>query len=305
MKIAISGGTGFFGQRFIDRYADKFDEIIVLTRNPTKYQNSNNVKFVGWDTDKLSGWEKSLEGMDCVINLAGENLAGEGFFPERWTETKRKKILESRRKSGNILAEAINHLENPPSKFLQASAIGYYGMDREKTFTESDPPADDFLASVTVVWEDASKEVEQNGVNHISMRIGVILSPESGALLRLLLPFRMFVGGPFGSGEQYYSWIHIDDVIGAMYFLTQKSDAEDVYNLTAPNPVRNKEFSKTLGKVLNRPSWFPIPGFALELAFGDVSSVVLEGQQVLPKNLLEDGYEFEFEDLEKAFEDLL
>ncbi len=305
MKIAITGGTGFFGQRFIDGYGHEFAEILVLTRSPDHYSDKGNVKYIGWDNSKLTGWEKHLEGVDCIINLAGENLAGEGFLPERWTQEKRQQIIQSRKKSGEILVDAVKTLSKPPKTFLQASAIGFYGTHEDRKFSESDPPGNDFLASVCKVWESSSKGVEDVGVNHIVMRIGVILTPESGALLRLLLPFRLFIGGPMGSGEQFYSWIHIDDVIGAMYYLTQIEEPEAVYNLTSPNPIRNKKFSKILGKVLGRPSWLPVPGFALRLAFGEVTTVVLDGQQVYPDNLLADGYKFKYEKLQPALEDLL
>ncbi len=305
MKIAISGGTGSFGRMLISEYGDYYDDIVILTRRPEAYKNAKNIRYIGWDNTKLTGWEKELDGVDCILNLAGENLAGENFFPDRWTAEKKKRIIDSRKNSGEIFAEAISTLKHPPKKLIQASAVGYYGMDKERTFTESDPPGRDFLASVCQVWEGSSKGVEAYGVDHIITRIGVVLSPDSGALLRMLLPYRMFVGGPFGSGQQYYSWIHIADVVGAFHFLTQKEDAQSIYNLTAPNPVRNKDFGKTLGEVLKRPSWMPVPGFAMEMAFGEVASVVLKGQKVVPDSLLEDGYTFQFPQLKTAFEDLL
>ena len=305
MKIAISGGTGSFGKRLISKYQQELEEILVLTRHPEKYNSFGNIRYIGWNNMKLTGWETELEGVDSILNLAGENLAGDGFFPDRWTPSKKKKIIESRKKSGEILGEAISKLSNPPRNLIQASAVGFYGTELDHAYVETDPRGDGFLASVCQVWEDSSKSVEDYGVKHIITRIGVVLSPESGALLRMLVPYRMFVGGPFGSGNQFYSWIHIDDVIDALMFLIRTDNHNSIYNLTSPNPVRNKEFGKILGNVLGRPSWIPVPGFMMELAFGEVSSVVLEGQKVLPRNLEKDGFLFQFPMLKSALEDLL
>lgn len=306
MKIIITGGTGLLGEKLVDALLEKNHDVIVLSRNPHKAkQLPGGAKLVQWDSQSAAGWVKYADGADVIINLAGENLAGEGFFPKRWDHERRQRIVRSRLQAGQAVVAAVEQAKQKPKAVIQASAIGYYGPQDNRLLDEASPPGNDFLAETCVQWESATAGVTALGVRQIVTRIGVVLTPEGGALQRLLLPFKFFVGGPFGDGQQWYSWIHVDDVIRALVFLAESSTASGIYNLTAPNPVTNANFSKALGEVLQRPSWLPVPGFAMRLAFGEVSTVVLDGQRVLPKRLLADGFEFMFSDVKPAFRDLL
>ena len=207
--------------------------------------------------------------------------------------------------SGNILTEAIRAAKNKPKVFVQASAIGYYGPREDEKLTETATPGDDFLSQTCVQWENSTQELEELNVRRVILRTGIVLTPESGALARLLLPYRLFAGGPFGNGKQWYSWIHIADEVAAIRFLLENPEAHGIFNLTAPNPLTNRDFGKTLGSVLNRPSLIPIPKFAMQAAFGEVATVVVDGQRVLPDHLLALGYPFKFPNLEPALKDLL
>jgi len=306
MKILITGGTGLIGTKLVTALADRGHEIVVLSRSPEKQQAfPSTVQVAGWDARTPQGWSEHLNGSDVVINLAGENLAGEGFFPTRWNAERRTRIIESRVQAGAALSAAIAQAEQRPALLIQASAIGYYGPRDDQAVNENSQPGNDFLAQTCVQWEAATQTVESQGVRRAIARIGVVLTPEGGALKRLLLPFKLFAGGPFGSGQQWYSWIHIDDLIQALVFLTEHPTANGVFNLVSPNPLTNRDFSKALGRAMGRPSWLPVPGFAMRLAFGEVATVVLDGQRVLPQHLEQLGFRFNFAQAEPAFRDLL
>jgi hypothetical protein len=213
--------------------------------------------------------------------------------------------VQSRVNSGIVLTKAIERAKAKPLVFIQASGIGFYGTYQEKSLNEGDNGGDDFSANLCKEWEASSQPVELMGTRRVVIRNGVVLSTKGGALPLLLLPYKLFVGGPLGDGHQIYSWIHITDEINAIQFLIRNNQAKGVFNLTAPNPVTNDEFGRTIGMVMKRPHYLPLPGFAMRLAFGEVSSMVLEGQKVLPQKLLEAGYGFKFPILEDALKDLL
>ena len=206
---------------------------------------------------------------------------------------------------GRALTAAIGSAERKPTVLVQSSAIGYYGVLDDQMVNEADPPGDDFMAKTVAEWEASTADVEAHGVRRAIIRTGIVLDPNEGALMRLLLPYRLFAGGPFGSGEQWYSWIHLHDVVRGICYLLENNQANGVFNLTAPNPLKNKEFGRILGKVMRRPSLVPLPGFVLRSMFGEVSTVVLDGQRVLPERLKEMGFDFEFPEAEGAFRDLL
>lgn len=306
MKYLITGGTGLIGTQLVQSLADEDHEIIVLSRSPKRAPTyPQHVRTVSWDAETTTGWIEYLNGVDVVINLAGESIAGKGFLPSPWTQERKKSILRSRVNVGEALLTGIQKVPQKPLVFIQASAIGYYGTSKENTFSEDSPPGSDFLAETCIAWENSTKPVTDYGVSHIITRFGMVLSTKGGAFPRLLLPFQLFLGGPFGDGQQWYSWIHIQDLCSAINFLSSTPDAQGIYNLTAPHPVRNKTFARTLGTILSRPSFVPVPAFLMKWVFGDVSTVVLDGQRVIPQRLTNTGFSFQYPTLEKALRVLL
>lgn len=306
MKIIITGGSGSIGRKLTQHLTQNGHQVVILTRNPASVSGlPNNARAVKWDGRTSEGWLAEADGADAIINLAGENLAGSGFFPARWTEDRKRRIRESRLNAGNAVAEAVEKATNKPKVVVQASAIGYYGPRGDETLSEKDSAGNDYLANLCKEWETATASVEKHGVRRAIIRTGIFLTPEEGALQRLLLPYKMFAGGPFGNGQQWYSWIHPHDEVEAIRFIIENPKASGVFNLTAPEPLKNKDFGKTLGKALNRPSLIPIPRFVLQTAFGEVVTVVFDGQRVLPKHLQDLGFKFKFPTLEVALKDLL
>lgn len=305
MRIVITGGTGMIGRRLANEMARNGHELIVLSRSPKLAEGLDAaVRVEGWDAKTAKGWGPLADGADVIVNLAGANLAGEGFFPTRWTDERRKVLVESRINAGQAVVEAVTMAARKPALVIQASAIGYYGPRGNEEVTEDTAPGTDFAAQVCIDWEKSTEAVEAMGVRRAIIRTGVVLSFEEGALYRMALPFRMFVGGTFGSGRQQFSWIHPADEIGAIRFLIKHTEASGPFNLTAPNPLSNAEFSRALGRVMSRPSLIPVPGFAFKTAFGDVADILLTGQRVLPARLLDLGYTFQFADAEDALADL-
>jgi len=306
MRIIIAGGSGLIGRELSSILTTAGDEVIILSRNPEMIKGMPaGVRGIKWDGKTLQGWELEIEKSDAIVNLTGENLSGEGFFPSRWTKDRKFRLVQSRVDSGIVLTKAIEIAKTKPSVFIQASGIGFYGTYQEKPLNEEDDGGDDFSAKLCKKWEASSQPVELMGVRRLVIRNGVVLSTKGGALPLLLLPYKLFAGGHLGNGHQIYSWIHITDEANAIQFLIRDNQAKGVFNLTAPNPVTNDEFGRTIGRVMKRPHYLPIPGFAMRLAFGEVSSMVLEGQKVLPQKLMEAGYGFKFTRLEDALKDLL
>jgi uncharacterized protein (TIGR01777 family) len=306
MRVMITGGTGLIGRALIEALQEHNHQVLVLSRNPDNYANfPYDVEFLQWDAKTPQGWGDQINHVDAVVNLAGENLAGKGFFPSPWSPERKQRILNSRLQAGQALNAAINAAKRKPKVLIQASAIGYYGPRGDDIITEESEPGDDFLAQTCVQWEEVTRPVEAMGVRRAIIRTGIVLSTEEGALPRLLLPHRLFVGGPFGNGEQWYSWIHLADEAAAIRFLIEHEQASGPFNLTAPHPLKNKVFSKTLGKVIERPSWLPIPGFAMRTLFGEVATVVLDGQRVMSQKLEKLGFEFQYPSAEAALRDLL
>lgn len=305
MKIAITGATGFVGSRLVKKLNDAGYQILILTRNPEKakrvfpssaFPNLETVKY----TPKESGdWQKAISGCDAVINLAGEPIS------ERWTPQHKQEILESRQLGTRNLVEAIAQAESKPQLLISGSAIGYYGTSETATFDETNPPGNDFLAEVCQQWEAEANKVKELGVRLVIFRIGIVLGDDGGALAKMIGPFKMFAGGPIGSGRQWFSWIHRDDLVNLILEAIKRTDMAGIYNATAPNPVRMTEFCQTLGEVINRPSWLPVPEFALELLLGDGAKVILEGQQVLPKQTQSLGFQYQYPDLKPALTEIL
>jgi uncharacterized protein (TIGR01777 family) len=306
MKVLIAGGSGMIGMQLITLLTAEGDQIAILSRNPARLKGMPPaVQVYPWDGKSLQQWSEQVDSIDAIINLTGENLSGNKFPPTRWTDKRKHLLLQSRLDSGNVLSKAVELASTKPSVFIQASGINYYGTMQENACSEEDPPGNDFLAKLAVQWEASSTAVIKLGVRHVIIRNGAVLSSSGGALSYLILPYRLWVGGRLGNGKQVFSWIHLLDEARAIQFLMHNTDAKGAFNLTSPNPVTEEVFGKTIGKVIHRPHYLPVPGFIMNLALGEVAMMVLEGQRVLPKKLLELGFEFKFPDLNTALKDLL
>ena len=296
MKILIGGSHGLVGTALIKSLEAQGHEIFRLVRHAPTSKTE-----VEWSPDRYSIALARIEGFDAVVNLAGESIA-EG----RWTDDKKRRIRESRVKGTKLLGDALANLTVPPKSFVCASAIGYYGNRGDELLTESSAPGDNFLAKVCAEWEDATALATEKGIRVMNARFGVILDTNGGALKKMLPPFRMGVGGRIGSGKQWMSWIALDDVIGGIQFALANDSMKGPVNFVAPVPVTNAEFTKTLGKVLSRPTIFPIPAFAIKLLFGEMGeALLLGGQRVAPERLVAEGFEFSYPQLDPALAHIL
>lgn len=304
MKIAITGATGLVGTRLVEKLNREGHRIVVFTRNPDKAKRVfpsmaySNLEIVKYDPQASGDWQQKISGCDAVVNLAGEPLA------ERWTKEKKQAIMNSRKQVTEKIVEAIAQAEDKPQVLVSGSAVGYYGTSETATFDESSESGDDFLARVCQEWEAAAQPVTEYGVRLVILRIGIVLA-KGGALGKMIGPFQMFAGGPIGSGRQWFSWIHRDDLVDLIIEAIARSDMEGAYNATSPNPVRMSQLCQTLGKVMNRPSWLPVPDFVLELLLGDGAQVVLEGQQVLPQRTQAAGFDYQYANLQPALSEIV
>jgi uncharacterized protein (TIGR01777 family) len=307
MRVLIAGGTGLIGRALARNLVADGHEVIVLSRSPERASRlPDAVRLEGWDARSADGWGHLADGATAIVNLAGASLAGEGFFPTRWKPERVRVIRESRLHAGRAVVEAVEQARSKPRVVVQASTIGYYGYHGDERLTEQDPPGEDWAARfVAQEWEPSTLPVEEMGVRRVVIRSGIVFSTEDGALPRLLLPFRLFAGGPMGSGKQWYTWIHVQDHARAVRFLIEREAAHGALNLSAPNPVTNGALARLIGRTMGRPSFIPVPAFAMRLVFGEVADVVLKGQRVLPRRLLDLGFEFHFATAEAALRDLL
>lgn len=305
MKIAISGATGFVGSRLVAKLHAEVHRILVLTRNTTFAQKVfppqafPNLEIIAYTPIVSGAWQDTIAGCDGVVNLAGEPIA-EG----RWTPERKQEILNTRKLGTQKIVEAIAKSQPQPSVLINTSAIGYYGTSETASFDEDSANGKDFLAQVCQEWEAEARKVKDTNVRLVILRFGIILG-NGGALGKMITPFKLFAGGPIGTGQQWFSWIHLDDIVSLIIQALTKSTMEGVYNGTAPQPVSMNDLSTTMGKVMNRPSWLPVPGFAIEAILGDGAKVVLEGQQVLPKRTLESGFEYQYPNLQSALTQIL
>ncbi|MEG4485590.1 thylakoid membrane protein ThyD [Microcoleus sp. D2_18a_B4] len=305
MKVAIAGATGFVGSRLVEKLQAAGHQVVVLSRDAAKASRVfpasayPNLEVVAYTPAESGDWLHSIAGCDAVVNLAGVPIA-----EERWTEARQQAILDSRRLTTAKLVEAIVNANPRPSVFVSASAIGYYGTSETAEFDETSLAGNDFLATVCKDWEAAAQPAKNAETRLAILRLGIVLGM-GGALAKMLPPFKLFAGGPLGTGKQWFSWIHREDVVDLILYALQNSQVEGVLNATAPNPVRMNELCQTLGEVLKRPSWLPVPGFALEMLLGDGAKLVLEGQKVLPKQTLASGFQYQYPTLKLALEEIL
>jgi uncharacterized protein (TIGR01777 family) len=278
-----------------------------LSRNPDKQRPAlpEGVSVEQWDAKNMGDWSRHVDGADAVINFAGEGIAGDNFLPDRWSAEKKRRIRDSRLNAGKVVVEAIRAATDKPRALIQSSAVGYYGPRGDEMVTEDSAAGSDYLAKICVEWEDVTAEVELMGVRRVITRTGLVLTEKGGPLERLVLPYRLYGGMYFGSGRQWWPWIHIEDEVDALRFLLENEAATGPFNLTAPNPATNRDFGKALGRALQRPSYMPIPGFAMRLLVGEVATVVLDGQRALPKKLEDLGFKFQFPEVEPALLDIV
>jgi len=297
MKVVVSGGSGFIGQALCRSLGRQGMSVTILSRNPlqaTPLQN-HAVKVVEWDGMTTGRWELELVSATAVINLAGEPIAG-----GRWTQKRKQLIVDSRVKATRLLAQAISRLPEKPRVLINASGIGYYGTSQEIRFDENNGPGSDFFADLCMAWEEAALTAQSAGVRVVCLRTGMVLEKDGGALKNMVPPFRAFVGGPIAPGTQWVSWIHRADLVGLIEWALRNQEVAGPVNAVAPEPVTMSELCKALGKVLHRPSWLPVPAFALRLVFGELASFMTTGQRVTPKVALDGGYQFRYPRLDSA-----
>jgi uncharacterized protein (TIGR01777 family) len=298
MNVMIAGGSGFLGNALTKSLLADGHKVFILTRGSSAPAGA---QAVAWDAKTTSGWGHLVNEMDVVIHLAGKTLAS---FP--WTTATKRDFHDSRILPGLALGQAILEADHRPGLFVQASGINHYGLhgDIADLATESTPPGDDFLAQLTVKWEDATKSVEELGVRRVVIRTAVVLGKGEGLLSLMALPVKLFVGGPMGGGKFAMPWIHINDWVGAVRHLIANENAHGAYNLIAPTPTSSADFNRALAGVLHRPYWFPTPAFLLRILLGEMSVLVVEGRFAKPKRLTESGYKFQFEAAREALSDL-
>ena len=302
MKIIIAGGSGLIGRALCAKLIQDGHDVAVLSRNPHGVRRfDNRIQLLQWDAQTADGWGDHIDGADAIINLAGAGIAD-----KRWSATRKKIILNSRVNAGKAIVQAIESASTKPAVLIQASAVGYYGGNRgDAILTEESATGTDFLAHVCTAWEASTAAVEAMDIRRPVIRTGIVLSNQGGAWPKIKFPFSLFVGGPLGSGNQWYPWIHIDDEVRAIQFLLQEESATEVFNLSAPEPQRNRDLAKTIGKIMNRPSLLPAPAFALKAILGEMSTILLEGQRAIPQKLLDSGFRFNFPTFADAVRDLI
>ncbi|MEW5798124.1 MAG: TIGR01777 family oxidoreductase [Bacteroidota bacterium] len=302
MKVVISGGTGFIGTYLLRSLVKEPHEIVLLTRLLSRSEKTDAavVRYVQWKPYLAGKWMDEINGADVVINLVGKNVV-----EQRWNEKAKQEIYDSRIIPTKLIVDAIGSARSKPSLLISASAVGYYGNRENEIITEESSGGNDFLAYVVREWEGAAYRAEQYGVRVATPRTGLVLAKNGGMIAKMLLPFRLFIGGPIGNGKQYLPWIHIDDVVRGMLFPIENKNFRGVYNLAAPNPVTMKEFAKAFGSVLHRPSWIPVPSFVLRTMFGDGGKVILSGQRALPNKLLSEGFIFSHTEVHDALKQIL
>jgi len=292
MHVVITGASGLVGTALIAQLRQRGVSVTAVSRNPRAHLALSGVNWTGWD-----GLADAVSGAAGVVNLAGE-----GIVDQRWTNARKSALRDSRIDTTRQVVQAIQEAGEKPGVLISASAIGYYGNVVERESTESAPPGNDFLAQLCVDWE---AEAKASGVRTVAARIGIIMSTDGGALPRLLMPFKLGLGVPIGLGRAWWSWVHIDDVVGGLLYALEENYVEGAINLTAPNPVRNNQFSSALGRAVRRPALMPVPPVALKLMLGEGASVLLASQRILPTRTLDLGYRFRFTDIDSALQDLV
>jgi uncharacterized protein (TIGR01777 family) len=298
MKVLVTGGLGFVGTRLSIRLLGKGHHVTVVDHSPhPKAYTPAEVRYLSADTTQRGAWQEEVSGQDAVINLAGASIF------RRWNDETKLLIHDSRVLTTRNVAEAMPEGKN--ALLCSTSAVGYYGSRGEELLMEHDAPGDDFLSRVCIDWENEANKAADKGVRVVLARFGIVLGKTGGALGQMIPAFKKFVGGPLGSGDQWFSWIHMEDLLNAFIFVFEKEDVSGPVNFCAPNPVRNRDLASTLGKVLHRPSLLKMPAFMLRLMLGEFGSILLEGQRVVPAKLLEHGFSFRYPEITDALEEVV
>lgn len=293
MKVLITGASGLIGTALQRSFKEKGYELLLAGRGEPKKPDE-----LQWDIENGFAEPERLEGVDAVVHLAGESISA-----LRWTDDKKKAIRDSRVKGTHSVVEAISNLKQKPRVFISASAVGYYGDRGDEQLTETSRPGDTFLADVAKEWETESRRAEDSGVRTVLLRNGIVLSKDGGALATMLTPFKFGVGGVIGSGEQWMSWISLDDLVGVVNYAIENEHLRGAVNAVSPNPITNQEFTTTMGEVLYRPTFIPLPEFAVNFVLGEMGdALLLDSTRVIPKRLEEAGFEFKYPNLKQALE---
>lgn len=297
MRALVTGATGFIGRRLLEQLSDP----VVLTRNPRRAEiELGHCTAFAWDPMTGPPPKPAFDGVDVVFHLAGEPVAD-----SRWTREKKMRIRDSRAVGTANLVATLADLAEKPKVLVSASAVGYYGNRGDEILDESSPPAGDFLADVCCLWEAAAQRATASGIRVVNPRIGVVLGSGGGALAKMLLPFKLGLGGRLGDGRQWTPWVHVDDVVGLLMHAAGTESVFGPMNATAPNPVSNRDFTRALAKTLHRPALFPVPSIGLELLVGEFAQIVLASQRVVPRVAETSGYRFKFPTIDEAFSDIL
>ncbi len=305
MKVAVTGGTGFVGSRLVEQLEAEGHGTVLLTRDPKSARQQfpievyKNVTIVAYDPSVSGDWQVSLSGCDAVVNLAGEPIS-----ESRWNPQRKKALMDSRVVTTQKIVEAIAAAAVKPKVLVSTSAIGFYGTSQTGVFDELSQGGEDYLSEICKNWEAAAEGVKSTGSRLVILRMGIVLGM-GGAIAKMLTPFKLFAGGPIGTGRQWFSWIHRDDAVALILQALKQESMTGVYNATAPNPVTMRELCNHMGKVLGRPSWLPVPAIALEALLGEGAMLVLEGQKVLPTRTLETGFKFAYTNVGEALKQVL
>jgi uncharacterized protein (TIGR01777 family) len=294
MNVLVTGGTGFIGKALVERLGKENHHVFLLSRRAQALRTAY-VQAVLWDGRTIGPWVRWLEGVDAVVNLAGESIGA-----KRWTRRRKALLVDSRIEPTRAIVAAIGSAEKKPAVLVNASAVGYYGDVDSGEVTEMRPPGTDFLARLCERWEKEALKAEEYGVRVVRLRFGIVLETGGGALKKMMVPFRFFVGGPLGSGRQWLPWIHRDDVLGAILFCLANPDISGPVNVTSPDVVTMSEYTKALGKAMHRPAWARVPAFVLKVLLGEMAMTVVSGQRVVSRKLQDAGYTFRYPRLDEA-----
>jgi len=299
--VVVAGGTGFIGHELTVRLLHDGHDVVVLTRSAFLPSDTSSLpRFALWDARSPGEWETALEGAIAVVNLAGESIGA-----RRWSARQKERIVRSRLDATSAIVSAMGRLHKRPSVLVNGSAIGYYGDTGDREITEDSEKGKGFLADTAGQWEAAARRVDSLGVRLALIRTGVVLGKRATALGRMVLPFKFFLGGHLGSGQQWFPWIHVDDVVECILFAVRSENISEACNVVASEPVTMKRFSEMLGRVLRRPSWLPVPSVALRLLLGEMSEMVLGGQKALPARLTRAGFQFRYRTVQDALAAIL
>ena len=299
MKILITGGTGFVGTQLTSRLIKDNHEVTILTRSLKGVKGaSQGISYLEGDPTKKGPWQEAIKDHDAVINLAGASIFS------KWTEEHKKAIRESRVNTTQNIVEGIPSPSQKQFTLLSTSAVGYYGFCGDEELVEDSPPGNDFLARIAKEWEGEALKARDKGARVVITRFGIVMGEKGGALGQMIPLFKKYIGGPIGSGKQWFSWVHIKDLTEAFAFLLRHPEISGPVNVCSPNPVRNKDLARALGKALRKPSFMPAPGFMIKLVLGEFGSVILKGQRVIPKRLLDKGFVFQYADIHQALQSI-